>query len=177
MAPRNSGARYSLWSRRHFPAATGLYGFLRMAHGSSRLTAISACTAGIPGTMRISARSARFCAIPPPGQYRIVAIRLQSPGVMAGSMFGTWVPTNSTSRSRKPTPGSLVWPLATMRSCSQWPTKRSDGADDQATLSIWDTTTGTIARTFTNAFGPLAFSTNRSACIARSRRSRPGRPL
>ena len=42
----------------------------------------------------------------------------------------------------------------------------SKGAADLATLRIWETASGVIAGTFTNAFGPLAFSSDRQRLVS-----------
>jgi WD40 repeat protein len=42
----------------------------------------------------------------------------------------------------------------------------SGGAADPATLRIWETTSGVIAGTFSNAFGPLAFSSDRQRLVS-----------
>jgi WD40 repeat protein len=44
--------------------------------------------------------------------------------------------------------------------------QRMEGMNDEATLWIWETTTGTITDTFTDAFGPLAFSTDRQRLVS-----------
>jgi WD40 repeat protein len=42
----------------------------------------------------------------------------------------------------------------------------SGGAADPATLRIWETASGVIAGTFSNAFGPLAFSSDRQRLVS-----------
>jgi WD40 repeat protein len=42
----------------------------------------------------------------------------------------------------------------------------ADGAADHATLRIWDTASGAIVGTYTNAFGPLAFSSDRLRLVS-----------